>query len=140
MKTLAELNEKRIEKQNNFFDELEKKVDIDFNYFIQDNILEDVEELNTILGDNNAFDCEVIYFSVAIEYLSENDPSLNESLSIASEFGYTPENLNSEILASLLKSQNLREEFSEVEEEIEEFIEELKEWFEEKEEEIEENE
>ena len=45
---------------------------------------------------------DVIYYSHAIEFLSKNDPSLRESLEIASEHGYKPEDLDSEKLASLL--------------------------------------
>ena len=48
------------------------------------------------------------------------------SLSIASEYGYDCKDLNSEILASLLASQNAREEFSELQNKIEDFFEEIK--------------
>jgi len=75
--------------------------------------------------ENEAFDVEIIYYSAAIEYLSENDPSLQESMSIASEMGFTTENLNSELLASLLASQNCREEWQELETEISNFFKEL---------------
>ena len=76
---------------------------------------------------NNGFDIEIIYYSNAIEYLSKNDPSLKESLEIASIYGFELNNLNSETLASLLASQNARENFYELESEIETFFEELKE-------------
>lgn len=45
---------------------------------------------------------DIIYYSRAIEFLSKNDPSLRDSLEIAGEFGYKPEDLDSEKLASLL--------------------------------------
>ena len=57
--------------------------------------------------------------------MQENDPSFNESLGIAAEYGYELKNLNSEILASLLKSQNVRDEFSYFRDEINEFFESL---------------
>lgn len=85
---------------------------------VYDNIYQEIE-------DGNGFNVDIIYYSNAIEYLSNNDASLNESLSIAAEYGYTPENLNSEILASLLASQNAREQFNELETEINDFFEEL---------------
>lgn len=77
---------------------------------------------------------EVIYYSNAINYLKENDPSLRESLEIAEEFGYSPSNLNSELLATLLKQrlelETWYEEQSEVEDlfnEYEEYLSELEE-------------
>ncbi len=62
---------------------------------------------------------EVIYYSNAMKYLSENDASLTESLSLAHELGYTADNINSELLATLLQQQNLNEELSELTSEIE---------------------
>ena len=63
---------------------------------------------------------EVIYYSNAMKYLLENDNSLRESMSIAHELGYTAENINSELLATLLNQQNLNEELSDLVNEIEE--------------------
>lgn len=77
------------------------------------------------IDDNSGFDIEVIYYSNAIDYLQKNDPSLQESLSIAFDYGYELKNINSEILASLLASQNAREEFYELQSEIEDFFNEL---------------
>ena len=76
---------------------------------------------------NNGFDIDVIYYSNAIDYLSKNDPSLKKSLNIAAELCYEVQNLNSEILASLLASKLVREEFYELESEINDFFEELEE-------------
>jgi len=91
--------------------------DIDF-----ENAFESIEEK---ISDNNGFDVEIIYYATAIAYLKENDPSLRESLEIASDFGFETKNLNSEILASLLASQNVREEFNEKESEINDFFSDL---------------
>jgi hypothetical protein len=68
---------------------------------------------------------EIIYYSNAIKYLSENDPSLNESMSIAEEFGYTPSQLNSEVLATLLYQRQLSEEWYNIKDDVEQIIEEL---------------
>lgn len=57
---------------------------------------------------------DIIYYSNAMEFLMENDASLNRSLTIASEFGFEPHNLNSEILASLLNTQMMEEEYDEL--------------------------
>jgi len=67
---------------------------------------------------------EVIYYSNAMKYLSENDNSLTESLGLAHELGYTADNINSELLATLLQQQNLNEELSELNSQIEECFEE----------------
>ena len=82
------------------------------------------DELEEILNENGAYNIEIIYYYKAMEYLQENDTSLSESMSIADEYGYEPKNINSELLASLLASQNAREEFYDLQDEIEEFLEE----------------
>jgi len=72
------------------------------DYETADDLIEGVEELIS--------EEEIIYYSNAIKYLSEYDASLQESLSIAHDFGYGLNNINSEILATILYQQNLREE------------------------------
>lgn len=98
----------------------QKNSDLDLNYYYQEGMTFDEfqEAIYQSITEN-----EIIYYSNAIEYLSENDPSLNESMSIASELGYTTENLNSELLATLLYQQDLHEEFSELCSEIEDYFE-----------------
>ena len=65
----------------------------------------DSSEIYEELREQNYFDEEIIYYSKALEYLKENDPSFSESLEIAAEYGYNTENLNSEELASLHASR-----------------------------------
>ena len=115
-------------KIENFLSELRTEIDV-LNLIDIDNIDYDdaFYSIYEMIDDNGGFDIEIIYYSNAIDYLSKNDPSLLESLELASEFGYTPDNLNSEILASLLASQNVREGFFELEDEINSFFEDLKE-------------
>ena len=120
----------RNEKIETFFAELDKVIDLNDNLinYIDIESIDATDAFNSIydmIEENDGFNCEVIYYSNAIKYLQENDPSLNESLEIAAEYGYETKNLNSEILASLLKSQNVRDEFSELKEEINEFFESL---------------
>ena len=124
MKNLSTIKQKETS-YNNFFSELSEKIDIDFNYFLNFDEHTNLKEITDVLHDNNAFDQEVIYYATAIKYLQENDPSLSESMEIANEYGFTLDNLNSEILASLLKTQNVTQEFSELETEIEDFLTEL---------------
>lgn len=68
---------------------------------------------------------EIIYYYRAIEYLSENDPSLEDSLELASMYGYDCTSLNSEILATILNQEYLRNQFAEIAGEIEDFFNEI---------------
>jgi len=97
----------------NLLDELADKYigDTPSEYLTNTENLEDVNEIFSDLYDNGYFNEEIIYYSSAIRYLKENDPSLNESLEIATEYGYTTENLNSEVLASLHASKKKEEQF-----------------------------
>jgi len=114
METYKVSKEEKIEKNLS-----EIKSDIDITYYIQDySDIQDADDVYEIIRDNNGFDAEVIYYSTAISYLTEHDPSLTESLGIAEEFGYTIDNLNSETLASLLKSRHLEDEFEDLRSEI----------------------
>ena len=118
---------KKSEKIKEFLKGLEEdnSLDIDLNYHIDTEEIEDFSDIQTVLEESGAFNIDVIYYSVAIDYLKENDPSLKESLALASEMGFEIKNLNSETLASLLKSQNVREEFDALENEIDNFLEEV---------------
>ena len=120
----------RNEKIETFFAELDKQIDLNDNIinYIDIESIDATDAFSSIydmIDENDGFNCEVIYYSNAIKYLQENDPSLNESLGIAADYGYELKNLNSEILASLLKSQNVRDEFLELRDEINEFFESL---------------
>jgi hypothetical protein len=109
-------------------EEFLKSLNID-NLEIMDYV--DIEEIDM----NNAFDSiygqidnaggfnvEIIYYSNAIQYLSENDKSLMDSIGIALENGFTLENINSELLASLLATQKVSEDFYDKETDIDEFF------------------
>ena len=126
----ATAQQTRTEKIEAFFAELDKQMDLNdniINYVDIESIDENdaFDSIYEMIDENDGFNCEVIYYSNAIKYLQENDPSLNESLEIALEYGYEIKNLNSEILASLLKSQNVRDEFLELRDEINEFFDNL---------------
>ena len=124
------LNQTRTEKIETFFAELDQQMELNdnlINYVDIDAIDNDdaFTSIYEMINENDGFNCDVIYYSNAIKYLQENDPSLRESLEIAAELGYEVKNLNSEILASLLKSQNVRDEFLDFRDEINEFFQEL---------------
>ena len=116
--------EKRIELLEEFVNTL--SVDgVDLPYHIDwDNTdtVEDFDDLTEMLVDSGAFNIEVIYYGSAMEYLTKNDTSLTRSLGLAHEFGYTPDNINSELLASLIKSEDAREEWDEYESQADEFF------------------
>ena len=115
-------------KIENFLSELNTEIDV-LNFVDIDNIdpVNPFDSIRQMIEDNNGFDVEIIYYFNAIDFLAKNDPSLTESLEIASEYGYEVDNLNSEILASLLASKLVREEFYELESEINDFFAELNE-------------
>lgn len=121
----------RLDKMKAFYNTLSCE-NIDLAYFADEDH-QSFEDLRQAIEDGNGFDVEIIYYSRAIEYLMNNDDSLRESLAIADEMGFEVKNLNSETLASLLASQNSREEFNDLESDIEAFFEELNEEAEEEE-------
>ena len=80
-------------------------IEHDFEY------IRNADDLYEELESNEAFNIDIIYYSRAMTYLSENDFSLSESIEIAVQHGYSLENINSELLASLHASQKAREDF-----------------------------
>tara|TARA_R100001440_G_scaffold46725_2_gene66443 strand:+ start:10544 stop:10984 length:441 start_codon:yes stop_codon:yes gene_type:complete len=114
-------------KKEEFFEELSEQLDFSINEYVYAEDIENYDELYEQLEDQGAFQQEVIYYYNAIEYLKENDASLRESMALADDYGCRPIDINSELLASLLKSQKCREEFSELRSEIESFLEDYEE-------------
>ena len=110
-----------------FIKSLESKLthDIDLSYHVDIASIDQNDAYNSIyemLDKAGAFNIEIIYYSRAMDYLMNHDCSLNESLNIAAEIGYEVQNLNSEILASLLASTNARNEFVDLEDEINDYF------------------
>lgn len=97
----------------------DNKFDIDLaNLYYKEDTFEDFNEKVT----EAIMDEEIIYYYEAMKYLSREDASLYQSLEIASEYGYTTENLNSELLATLLYQQNLTNQWYEISDQIEELF------------------
>lgn len=92
--------------------------------FDLDNV-SNADEYFDYVYDNGYLDVEVIYYSEAMDYLRVNDSSLRESLGIAHELGYQPKNLNSEMLASMLKTQHQKDAFEELRSKIEDAFEKI---------------
>jgi hypothetical protein len=113
---------KRSEKIEKFFREEIKMNHIDIMYYVDAESVNSLNDVYESIDEQNGFDVEIIYYANAMEYLMERDTSLRESLEIAHEYGYTTDNLNSELLASLLASRECREEFMSYEDDITEFF------------------
>jgi hypothetical protein len=96
----------------------ESIANVDFAAYLSGDDFTTFEEVRDLLEDTGAFNVEIIYYNKAMKYLLENDASLLDSFRIAREYGYELKNLNSETLASLLASENARNEFYELENEI----------------------
>lgn len=115
----------RLEKMQEFYTSLNLG-HIDLLYYADEGH-ESFDDLRDALEHNGAMDVYITYYSEAIKFLAENDPSLRNSIGIAEEFGYDTSSLNSELLASLLASEQARQEFYDVENKLEEFFDELNE-------------
>lgn len=122
---MKNLNEQQTQKIVDFLTEIENdtKIEILNNIELQDIDLENpFDSIYEAINENNGFDIEIIYYGSAMEYLTRNDNSLRESIEIAIYYGYELKNINSELLASLLASQNSREQFYNYENEINNFF------------------
>ena len=116
-------------KQETKFDDLTTLIDDYTGIYLPDYLNEDdIEDINDVddlyneLDNNEAFNIDIIYYSRAMKYLSENDFSLSESIEIAVDMGYSLENINSELLASLHASQKARDDFYNIADEIDEIL------------------
>jgi hypothetical protein len=99
---------------------------VDLQYFASSDHTS-AQDLYDSIEEGDGFNVEIIYYYNAIQYLKDNDNSLRESLEIAHEYGYEAKNINSELLASLLASQNARNEWSEIEAKIQDYFDSLEE-------------
>ena len=84
---------------------------LDYLSCTDDLLHKDSNEIFGDLAESGFFDVEIIYYAKAMEYLRDNDISLNESLELAEEMGFTFEHLNSEALASLHASRQREDDF-----------------------------
>ena len=100
-----------LEKNYDLNDYLENYIDVEEleEAIDNDSLQEYLEELD---DDGDITRTDVIYYSIAIQYLAENDQSLNESMEIAKEYWYELDSINSELLASLLKSRNNADDYN----------------------------
>ena len=103
------------EVSNSYSDEdLQERIDKANDYTdLAESLKEDLWE------SENLFNIEIIYYATAMEYLMKNDCSLQESMSLAHDMGFELKNINSELLASILASENAREDFNALWEKVE---------------------
>ena len=92
-------------------------IDLASLYCDEDTFLDFCDKVNDAIMQE-----EVIYYYEAMKYLMREDVSLGESLEIASEYGYTTEQINSELLATLLYQQKLTEQWYKIEGKVEEIF------------------
>ena len=97
---------------------LNDNLDIDYLASEEGDLI-DIDKLRESIEDYIRESVDVIYYSEAIKYLAENDASLQESLELASDLGYTIKDINSELLATLLLQLECQSELSEVWDDIE---------------------
>lgn len=114
---------KRSEKIEKFFREEIDLRHIDVMDYIDANNVTSFQDVYNQINEQGGFNVEIIYYSRAMQYLMDNDTSLYNSMQLAEEYGYSLDDINSEVLASLLASQHTMEELYSYEHEINEFLE-----------------
>ncbi len=107
---MKELNEITEAKKELMKKEFISQLDIEYIQCEEEDSLDDFRDA----VEEMICEFEVIYHAVAIQILADEDPSLLESIALAQEFGFTIENINSELLATLITQSQMREELSEV--------------------------
>ncbi len=105
---------------NNAYDYKELIREIDLNYIFKNEEFDTMEEFQEKVQENYINTAQIIYYLSAIEYLKENDPSLQEAMEIASDMWFTTDKLSSELLASILYQSNLTDELNKLINELQE--------------------
>lgn len=100
----TELIKQWIVEQNFIAEKIEECVDDDVSSF---------DEFIINAENKGYLEVEIIYYYKAMAYLSENDPSLQESLGIACASGFDMKSISSKTLASLHASYKLENEIFE---------------------------
>tara|TARA_R110000850_G_scaffold100331_5_gene207599 strand:+ start:2050 stop:2406 length:357 start_codon:yes stop_codon:yes gene_type:complete len=117
------MNKQKVTKLDKLFDDN----NIDFyasDYYYDDNMndINDFDDLINFLDEKNALQVEVIYYNKAMSYLSEHDPALQHTLELASDLGFELSKLNSETLASILATDNLRNDINDLSDDINDIL------------------
>ncbi len=112
--------------EEKFFD-LETRYKLDIDTFPETEQDDFEEYFNDLI--EATFSIECIYYRVAMEYLMDNDITLSDSLALASNMGFEPENLSSGLLATLLMQNIEQEKLYEAKDDLEELFNEYLELF-----------
>lgn len=100
----------KLQKLANLFDEAGYHNDLaDFLTVENIDTFRDYDSLTDYLNEVNFYNVDIIYYTKAMEYLTENDVSLSYGLELAHEYGMQWEHLNSEVLASLVATEKQRQ-------------------------------
>ena len=103
---MTKFNQEKLQDLINNTSNLKDCVDVPY---LANATFEDEDELLEALQDYVNSE-EIIYYSRAIEYLSDNDPSLRESMELAQDMCCELSSLTSETLATLHYQDALNEE------------------------------
>lgn len=79
------------------------------------------------LEEMNFFEVEFVYYYDAMEYLAKEDNSLMFAVGYAVEQGYSLENMNSVVLATIHATTTFKNEFEEAEYKIDDLFDEVRE-------------
>lgn len=104
--------------QETLLNNIYQNTDVDLEWLMTNEKPETMDELREKV-DIAISEIEVIYYGNAMEYLREHDVSLTESLTLAHEYGFTADKINSELLATLLQQEQAREEMENYYEDLE---------------------
>ena len=101
--------------------------DIDYMYALEEDMDAEayIDKLERMIDEES-----YIYHRSAMIFLSEEDPSLRESIEVAKEMGYSIGHLSSVMLADILRSSRANNELSKMRDEIVEAFEKHEDWLE----------
>jgi hypothetical protein len=107
-------------KQKALCEEIEKATDciVELAYIIENDAPGDIDDL-TEKCETLIYQHEVIGYYNAMQYLSEHDMSLSDSIELAIEYGTSIENITSELLATLLQQRDMLDTLAEYRDELE---------------------
>ena len=72
------------------------------DFFTEESMFDNFQNLTSFLDDYEAFHSYLIGYNEAIDYLADEDPSLNKSIWYAVDYGYDITRVDSELLANIL--------------------------------------
>ena len=96
--------------QKELLKEIEQETGIDVAYMIESGDCPTMDKLSEAIDDAIA-EIGVIYYIDAMEFLLKHDTSLMKSMELADSYGIPVADLHSEILATILKREVVRESF-----------------------------